>query len=131
MPGQLEALIHAVEQNTVALNANTEALGGAAAPATGGGKPAAGKPAATGKPAAGKTGAGKTNTKPQHTQDEVTALLNKVKDEHGIEAARELFSDVAPKMSQIPADKLDEVFGRATEFLANQDAGGGEELEEL
>lgn len=128
MSGQLEALIHAVEQNTVALNANTEALGGAASPAAAAGKPAA-KPAA-GKTGAAKPAAGKTN-KPQHTQDEVTALLNKVKDEHGIEAARELFSDVAPKMSQIPADKLDEVFGRATEFLANQEAGGGEELEEL
>lgn len=122
----LSAIVAAIAANTAAIEANTAALGGKA--------PAAKAEANTGaKTTAAKPGAGKpkpeTAAKSVNTRAAMQSLLNDVKEEHGSAKAKELINDVGgvAKMSDIPENKIDEVFEAAKAVMAGEEAGGDED----
>lgn len=118
------SLEQALAANTAAIEALTAAL------QAGGSVPAATtteKPASTGKTT--RAAAGKTTkaSKPAHTPEECQAVLIKIKDEHGIEHAKEILAEHGiDKMANIKADQADAVFASAEAKYAELSAGGDE-----
>lgn len=98
---KIEALTAAIEANTAAM----KSTGGTAAGATG-------KTEKVEK----TTKTTKTTTKKsEHSVEEAQAVLIKIKDEFGIDNAREVLKKHGvAKMAEIPADKADAVFADAT-----------------
>lgn len=123
----------------VALNANTEALNAAGAGAV---APTTTEAATTNEAATEKT-AKKTKkaetkvepeeAKPEHTQAEVNAALLKIKDDFGIEHAREILKKYKyEKMGDITPENFDAIFKAAeakhaelTEEADKDDTDGG------
>lgn len=107
-----------IDRLTAALEANTAALLGASggtAKAAPKDKPAADKPKGGGK------------KKPEHNVDETTAALVKIKDEFGIEHAREILKKHGfAKMAEMTEDKYDAIFADAEAKYAELkgEAGG-------
>ena len=118
--------IEVLIQNLIeALNANTAALGGAAASTT------AGETTAKTTTITGKT-TGSTTKKPPApkgpTREEVVALLTKIKDERGAAEAKPLIEAAGvKKMAEIPDDKLKSVFDAATKVLEGGDEPDGDD----
>lgn len=108
-------LIAALNANTAALNALTAAGGSAPAAA-----PAAAKPAASGK------GAKAAAAKATHTQAEVNGALIKLKDEFGMQHAKEIITSFGyDKMADIKEADYDAVFTAAEAKHAELSGGGG------
>ena len=108
-----------------AINANTAALGGAAASTTAG-ETTATKTTTTGKTTTGKNT--KTAAPKGPTREEVVALLTKIKDERGAAEAKPLIEAAGvKKMAEIPDDKLKSVFEAATALLAGGDDAGDDD----
>lgn len=96
-----------------------------------GGAPAAGKTDAADKSSTKSTSAAKTS-KPKVTKDDIETILNKVKDDLGVAAAKGLISEVGgvKKMDDIPEAKYAAVLKAAQEKLdeagnADDDADDG------
>ena len=126
---ELQKIETLIQNLNAALNANTAALGGAAASTDNVAADAAAT-ATTGK-TTGKTtttGKGKTTAPKGPTREEVVALLTKIKDEQGAAEAKPLvaLAGVA-KMAEIPDDKLKLVFDAATKKLAGEDDDAGDD----
>lgn len=124
----IKDLIAAVNANTAAVNA-LAAAGGATTTAAATTEAAAEvkKPA---KKAAKAEAAEPEVAKPEHTQAEVTAALVKIKDDFGIEHAREILAKYKyAKMADIKPEHFDAVFAEAeakhAELTAEADNGDG------
>ena len=115
----IEALLTALKES---IDANTEALNRAAA------APAAAKEAAAENPAKGrgrpaKEAAAET---PKITQDMVNAALIKIKDTHGMPAAKAIIVEYAgcEKMAEIKPAKFQAVYDAAVAKFEELNAGG-------
>lgn len=109
-----------------ALNANTAALAGGS-PTTTSIATTVEKPASKGKSTKGKAEA-EADAKPEHTQEEVTAALVKIKDDFGIGSAREILKKWRyEKMGDIKPEHFDAIFAEAEKLhaglTAEADAG--------
>jgi hypothetical protein len=130
------SLEQAIAALTAAVEANTAALQGSgakpAAPA-----PAAPAPAEAAAPAAGKRGPGRPKKedsekgdggyKPQYDKTKMMAVLNEVKEQHGVADAKKIIKEVgkADKMADIVDPKLiDDCYLAAKALL---DGGDGED----
>ncbi len=102
-----------IDELVAALNRNTEALAGAAAPA-------------------GKTKTTNTNKKteaPKVSQDEVNAALLKLKEAHGIDEAKAIVKKVGKvdKMGEIKPADYKAVYDAAVARFEELEGGAGEE----
>ena len=108
---QIAALIVALDANTAAL------IGGKAAAQSGAGK-------AAGKPDAGKAKG------PKNTPEATCALLNKIKDAHGLANAREVLKACGlEKMVEVDDKNSDAVFAAAKKKFDELNAAAAEETE--
>lgn len=117
MSQTLEQLITAL---TAAVEANTAALLGGAAPAPAKSGTAA-KSGTTSKPAAAKG--------PKHSVDQVHALVTKIGSEFGKDAARKVLKDSAglARLAEVTDANADKVFAAATAAWEELSAGGDDQ----
>jgi hypothetical protein len=91
----------------------------------------AGKADTAGKAGKADAKAGKAGkTKPKHSREEVTALLTKVKDDCGIQVAREVMQENGGylKMGEIQEEHFDQIYDAAEARYAEMvDNSGSEE----
>lgn len=110
------SLEDAINELVSAVKANTAALKGGSA----GGSEKASKP--ENKPAGKAAASGSKKSK--HTVEEVCALLQKIKQEHGASEAKSVINDAGfEKMVEITAADADKVFQLATEKLEELEGG--------
>lgn len=103
----IQQLIEALNANTAAQTGNSAVANTSATTPTA--TTAGAKPTKTAKPAKAEAEA-----KPEHSQEEVTAALIKIKDDFGIDAARAILKKYKyDKMGDIKPEHFDVVFAEA------------------
>lgn len=111
---------------TAALEANTAALKGAGAAAATFTKVATPNDGETKTTGRGKGKTESTESKPKHTKEEMIAALNEVKENKGLQAAKDIISKVGgvTKMADIAEAKIDSVYDAAKQALGGEEEEG-------
>lgn len=114
---KIDELISAVKELTAALGAKSAQSAETTDSAD------AGKGATAGKATRGRAAATKSAPKSEHTQSEMQAALNKVKENLGTPAAKAVIKEAGfAKMADITEDKYDEVY-KACQAALGDDEG--------